>query len=65
MNKMLYYYEPYEDNQIKLIVVTPDRAIDVMKNYAYQHGYTYANDSDALLEFIALNWVQWVEVEEE
>ena len=61
MSKILQYREPDEKDNLKIIRVTPQDAIDSMKQYAYRHGYTYSNDQDALDEFMALNWAYWVE----
>ena len=61
MNKILQYREPDEKDNLKIIRVAPQDAIDSMKQYAYRHGYTYSNDQDALDEFMALNWAYWVE----
>jgi len=61
MNKILQYREPDEKDSLKIIRVTPQDAIDSMKQYAYRHGYAYSNDEEALQDFIAVNWAYWVE----
>ena len=58
---MIQYHEPDETNNVKTVIIHPHYAIEQMKNYAYQHGYTYADDAEALHEFIAVNWAEWVE----
>lgn len=61
MNKMLQYREPDETDSLKVVRVTAEHAIKFMKDYAYQHGFTYSHDEEALDEFIAVNWAYWVE----
>jgi hypothetical protein len=67
MNKLveatLQYREPDEYDNIKVVRVHLTDAINQMKNYAYQHGYAYTDDVEALQEFIALHWAEWVEKE--
>ena len=62
MNKMLQYYEPDEVTKIKSVVIHPNHAIQQMRDYAYQHGYSYSNDDEALNDFINVNWARWIEV---
>lgn len=62
MNKALQYYEPDEVTKIKSVTIHPNAAIQQMRNYAYQHGYSYSNDDEALDDFINVNWAKWVEV---
>lgn len=61
MNKMLQYYEPDEVTKIKSVTIRPNDAIKHMKDYAYQHGFSYSNDDEALDDFINVNWAKWVE----
>jgi hypothetical protein len=61
MNKILQYSEPDEMDNIKIVRIYPADAVNQMKNYAYQHGYTYSDSYEALQEFIALHWAEWVE----
>ncbi len=61
MNKMLQYYEPDAHNNVKIVRVYPADAVKQMKDYAYQHGYSYADSYEAIQEFIALHWAEWVE----
>ena len=61
---MIQYHEPDETNNVKTVTIHPNYAIQQMKDYAYQHGYSYSNDDEALHEFIAVNWAEWVEVEQ-
>ena len=61
---LLQYSEPDEHDNIKIVRVYPADAVKQMKDYAYQHGYTYADSYEAIQEFIALHWAEWVEVGE-
>lgn len=59
---MLQYYEPDEVTKIKSVTIHPNNAIQQMRDYAYQHGYSYSNDDEALNDFINVNWARWIEV---
>jgi len=58
---ILQYTVPDEQDNPKIVRVHPADAIKQMKSYAYQHGFTYVDDADALQDFIAVNWAYWVE----
>lgn len=62
-DRLLQYSEPDEYDNIKIVRVHAADAVKQMKDYAYQHGYTYADSYEAIQEFIALHWAEWVEVE--
>jgi hypothetical protein len=61
MNRLLQYREPDEHDNAKIVRIHPADAVHQMKNYAYQHGYAYADNHEALQDFIAVHWAYWVE----
>ena len=63
--RYLRYSEPDEDNNTKVVRVSVEEAIKESKTNAYRHGYTYLNDEEALLDFIAVNWAWWVDEDRE
>jgi len=61
--KYLQYHEPDENDNIRIIRVTIEEAIEMMHRYSSRNDFVYQNDDEALDDFIAVNWAYWVEVE--
>jgi hypothetical protein len=59
--RYLQYHEPDEHDNIKIIRVTIDEAIQFMHQYSSRNDFVYQNDDEALDDFIAVNWAYWVE----
>jgi hypothetical protein len=59
--KYLQYHEPDEHDNVKVIRVSTQEAINTSRTTAYRHGYSYKNDQEAIDDFIAVNWAYWVE----
>ena len=61
--KYLQYHEPDENDNIRIIRVTIEEAIEIMHEYSSRNDFVYQNDDEALEDFITVNWAYWVEVE--
>jgi histidinol dehydrogenase len=59
--KYLQYIEPDEHDNVKVIRVTVEQAIEFMNQIAAEHGHVYDNADEAVNDFIAVNWAYWVE----
>ncbi len=59
--KYLQYHEPDENDNLRIIRVSTEQAINTSRTTAYRHGYSYTNDQEALEDFIAVNWAYWVD----
>jgi len=54
---LYHYWTPSDDGEgTEPVFVTEEQAIAVSKHAARQHGKEYADDADALADFIAVHW---------
>lgn len=59
--KYLQYIEPDENNNVRVVRYTVEEAVKFMEQCAAQHNYVYNNADEAINDFIAVNWAEWVE----
>lgn len=60
--RYLVFAYPKEDNTIAYERRTEQEAIAYQREYALnKHNFTYGSDTQALDDYICVNWAYWVE----
>jgi len=59
--RYLVWNYPKEDGTVSYEKRTEAEAIAYQREYAKRHNFVYENDSQALDDYICVNWAYWVE----